>query len=113
MRLTLAFYALALFSGCATVFISGCGGGADAVTSISEQPPNASASAKRQNALAPNYNPDQLYQFFAVAFNAAPGVTYMSQLLDAANSGLTVKQIVNIFTTKSQIHRCLSTDDDQ
>jgi len=93
---------LALLGFCTTMFISGCGGGADTVTSIPEQLPNASAPAKSLNASAPNYNPDQLYQFFAVAFNAAPGVTYMGQLLDAANSGLTVKQIVNIFTTKSQ-----------
>ena len=44
----------------------------------------------------------ELYQFFAIAFDAAPGVTYMSQLADAVNSGMTVKQVVNVFTTKSQ-----------
>ncbi len=44
----------------------------------------------------------ELYQFFAIAFNAAPGVTYMSQLADAVNAGMTVKQVVNVFTTKSQ-----------
>lgn len=46
--------------------------------------------------------PDQLYQFFALAFAAAPGVTYMDQLAQAYRSGLTVQTIVNIFTTKTQ-----------
>ncbi len=45
---------------------------------------------------------DGLYQFFVVAFAAAPGVTYMNQLADAYNYPLTLKEIVNIFTTKSQ-----------
>jgi Ca2+-binding RTX toxin-like protein len=54
-----------------------------------------------------------LYQFFAVAFAAAPGVTYLGQLVDAynyfntlpprASDGATaLQQIVEIFTTKSQ-----------
>jgi hypothetical protein len=42
------------------------------------------------------------YQFFIVAFGAAPGVTYMSQLNDAYGAGMTTKQIVNTYTTKSQ-----------
>ena len=46
--------------------------------------------------------PVGLYQFFITAFNAAPGVTYMDQLADAFKYGLSVKQIVDIFTTKSQ-----------
>lgn len=46
--------------------------------------------------------PNQLYQFFAVAFNAAPGVEYMDQLAEAYRFGLSVKQIVDIFTTKHQ-----------
>jgi hypothetical protein len=46
--------------------------------------------------------PLQLYQFFAVAFAAAPGVTYMNQLAEAYRYGLPVKEIVNIFTTKTQ-----------
>ena len=46
--------------------------------------------------------PDSLYQFFITAFNAAPGVTYMDQLADAYRYGLSVKQIVEIFTSKSQ-----------
>ncbi len=44
----------------------------------------------------------QLYQFFAIAFDAAPGTTYMGQLTDAVNAGMSVKDIVNVFTTKSQ-----------
>lgn len=46
--------------------------------------------------------PTELYQFFITAFNAAPGVSYMDQLAEAYNYGLSVKQIVNVFTTKSQ-----------
>lgn len=44
----------------------------------------------------------EMYQFFNVAFNAAPGLIYLSQLRDAVESGLSTKDIVNIFTTKSQ-----------
>jgi hypothetical protein len=46
--------------------------------------------------------PVGLYQFFITAFNATPGVTYMDQLAEAYRYGLSVKQIVDIFTTKSQ-----------
>ncbi len=46
--------------------------------------------------------PAGLYQFFIVAFGAAPGVTYMDQLAEAWRYGLSVKQIVDIFTTKPQ-----------
>ncbi|TSE33468.1 calcium-binding protein [Tepidimonas charontis] len=42
-----------------------------------------------------------IYRFFAIAFGAAPGKTYYQQVADAYNAGLTTKQIVNIFTTKS------------
>lgn len=80
-----------LWMCCALVLLSACGGKTD----VSSSPFTA-----RQAAVV--YNRDDLYQFFAVAFNAAPGVTYMGQLLDAANAGLSVKEIVNIFTTKSQ-----------
>jgi len=45
---------------------------------------------------------DSLYHFCVVAFSAAPGVEYMNQLAEAYNAGMTVKQIVNIFTTKTQ-----------
>jgi hypothetical protein len=46
--------------------------------------------------------PEALWHFFIVAFNAAPGVEYMDQLAEAHRYGLTVKQIVDIFTGKSQ-----------
>ena len=46
--------------------------------------------------------PESLWHFFIVAFNAAPGVEYMNQLAEASRFGLSVKQIVDIFTTKSQ-----------
>jgi hypothetical protein len=46
--------------------------------------------------------PESMWHFFIVAFNAAPGVTYMDQLAEAYRYGLSVKQIVDIFTTKSQ-----------
>jgi methionine-rich copper-binding protein CopC len=45
---------------------------------------------------------DALYHFFVVAFAAAPGVTYMAQLAEAVNFGLSVAQIVEVFTTKTQ-----------
>ncbi len=45
---------------------------------------------------------DGLYNFFVVAFAAAPGATYMSQLAEAWNYGLSLQQIVEIFTTKPQ-----------
>jgi Ca2+-binding RTX toxin-like protein len=43
-----------------------------------------------------------LYRFFAIAFDAAPGVTYMTQLAEASAAGMTVEQIVEVFTTKPQ-----------
>ena len=46
--------------------------------------------------------PSELYQFFITAFNAAPGVTYMDQLAEAYRYGMSVKQIVDVFTTKKQ-----------
>jgi hypothetical protein len=45
---------------------------------------------------------DGLYHFFVVAFGAAPGVTYMGQLAEATHAGLSLQDIVEIFTTKSQ-----------
>ncbi len=42
------------------------------------------------------------YQFFAIAFGAVPGVAYLNQLDEAYTAGLTTKQIVNIYTKKSQ-----------
>lgn len=44
----------------------------------------------------------EMYQFFAVAFNAAPGVTFFTQLQQAVEAGLTTQQIVNEFTTKGE-----------
>ena len=38
------------------------------------------------------------YRFFAIAFGAAPGVTYMNQIADAYAAGMTTKQIVNVYT---------------
>lgn len=55
--------------------------------------------------------PTELYQFFLVAFDAAPGVTYMEQLAEAyrywmlpgdKSSDEVVKQVVDVFITKSQ-----------
>ena len=45
---------------------------------------------------------DSLYHFSVVAFSAAPGATFMGQMADAYNAGFTVKQIVEIFATKTQ-----------
>lgn len=44
----------------------------------------------------------EMYQFFAVAFSAAPGTVFLQQLRDAVESGLSTQQIVNIFTTKRE-----------
>lgn len=41
-----------------------------------------------------------MYRFFAIAFDAAPGTVYMDQLDAALAGGMTVKQVVNEFTTK-------------
>ena len=46
--------------------------------------------------------PEDLWHFFIVAFDAAPGVEYMEQLAEAWRFGLSVPQIVEIFTTKPQ-----------
>lgn len=53
-------------------------------------------------AAAAAYDPDDLYRFFVVAFGAAPGRTYLAQLQQAIDAGMTVPQIVNVFTTKPQ-----------
>jgi predicted RNA-binding protein with TRAM domain len=45
---------------------------------------------------------DSLYMIFLVAFNAAPGKVFLQQIVDAYNYGLSIKEIVNIFTTKDQ-----------
>jgi Ca2+-binding RTX toxin-like protein len=46
--------------------------------------------------------PDSLYQFFIVAFAAAPGVVYMDQIADAYRNGASVRQIVDAFISKPQ-----------
>jgi hypothetical protein len=46
--------------------------------------------------------PDGAYSFFAVAFGATPGVTYMEQISAALNGGATLLQVVEAFTTKTQ-----------
>lgn len=43
-----------------------------------------------------------MYRFFAIAFDAAPGIVYMDQLDAAYAGGMTTQQIVNVFTTKPQ-----------
>ena len=43
----------------------------------------------------------ELYQFFNVAFNAAPGVEYMNQLYEARQV-MSMEQVVEVFTTKTQ-----------
>ncbi len=72
-----------------------CGGGAG-VEDSRREPLAVNATQ------APAYDKDDLYRFFSIAFGAAPGVTYMGQLLEAANSGMSIKTIVNVFTTKTQ-----------
>jgi Ca2+-binding RTX toxin-like protein len=45
----------------------------------------------------------ELYRFFAIAFDAAPGVTYMNQLYDAVVTGnMKVPDIVEVWTTKPE-----------
>ena len=75
-----------------SLLVSACGGGGN----------ESAVPVKSMQASTPSYSTDDLYQFFAVAFGAAPGVTYMGQLLDAANAGMSIKEIVNVFTTKEQ-----------
>lgn len=78
------------------VLVAGCGGG-----DVADDARRSSLSAVSA-ASTPVYDRDDLYRFFAIAFSAAPGVTYMGQLVEAADYGLSIKQIVNIFTTKPQ-----------
>ena len=87
----------AAFLTAMTLGLAACGGG-DVSEDLRREPLAATVSTTA----APAYDPDDLYRFFAIAFGAAPGVTYMGQLLDAANAGMSIKAIVNVFTTKSQ-----------
>lgn len=80
----------------ASMVLVGCGGGSPDSLHERRQPLAVSSVAPG------TYDPDDLYRFFAIAFGAAPGVTYMGQLLEAAEYGLSVKEIVNIFTAKPE-----------
>ena len=77
--------------------------GTDTLTNI-EQLKFADSSVIIESKAHASYSdiPTALYQFFITAFNAAPGVTYMDQLAEAYRYGLSVKKIVDIFTTKTQ-----------
>ncbi|GAA4410531.1 M10 family metallopeptidase [Quisquiliibacterium transsilvanicum] len=46
--------------------------------------------------------PEDLWHFFIVAFDAAPGVEYMEQLALAWRYGMSVPEIVEVFTGKQQ-----------
>jgi hypothetical protein len=46
--------------------------------------------------------PASMYQFFILAFGAAPGVEYLQQCADAYRAGADVKRITNVFCSKSQ-----------
>ena len=72
-----------------------CGGG-DVSEDLRREPLAVTPTA------APVYDRNDLYRFFSVAFGAAPGVTYMGQLVEAAEAGMSIKSIVNVFTTKPQ-----------
>ena len=43
-----------------------------------------------------------LYRFFVLAFDAAPGVTFMNQLDTAVNSPMSIRRVVNEFTKKPE-----------
>ena len=50
----------------------------------------------------------EMYLFFSVAFGAAPGVTYWTQLKEAVESGMSAREIMGVFTTKPLTARILS-----
>jgi hypothetical protein len=82
---------------------SGVTGFADTLTNIEKlQFTDRSVIIESQSHASYSDLPTELYQFFITAFNAAPGVTYMDQLAEAYRYGLSVKKIVDIFTTKTQ-----------
>ena len=82
--------------GAISALLAACGGG-EVNEDIRREPLAVTATSA-----APVYDRDDLYRFFAIAFGAAPGVTYMGQLKDAADAGMSIKAIVNVFTTKPQ-----------
>ena len=78
--------------------MTACGG-----SEVAEEPRRSPLRAVASTTAAPSYDRDDLYRFFAIAFGAAPGVTYMGQLVEAAEVGkMSIKEIVNVFTTKPQ-----------
>lgn len=79
------------------LLLSACGGG-----DVSEDLRRSPLATDTAITPAPKYDRDDLYRFFAIAFGAAPGVTYMGQLVEAGESGMSMKDIVNAFTTKVQ-----------
>lgn len=81
--------------GALCALLTACGG-ADPAEDLRRSPLAATATT------SVTYQRDDLYRFFAVAFGAAPGVTYMGQLVEAADAGMSIKAIVNVFTTKPQ-----------
>jgi cyclophilin family peptidyl-prolyl cis-trans isomerase len=82
----------------AAALMAACGGG-----EVSIEPKRGPLQALAGASDAPAYDRDDLYRFFAIAFSAAPGVTYMGQLVEAAEVGrMSIKDIVNVFTTKPQ-----------
>ena len=83
--------------GALCALLTACGG-ADPAEDLRRSPLAATATSSASVA----YQRDDLYRFFAVAFGAAPGVTYMGQLVEAADAGMSIKAIVNVFTTKPQ-----------
>ena len=80
-----------LGAGVVALVLAACGGG-DAPQDLRRSPFTATTTEA--------YDRDDLYRFFAIAFGSAPGVTYLRQLLEAADAGLPMQQIVNIFTGK-------------
>jgi hypothetical protein len=82
--------------GAISALLAACGGG-EVNEDIRREPLAVTATSA-----APVYDRDDLYRFFAIAFGAAPGVTYMGQLKEAADAGMSIKAIVNVFTTKPQ-----------
>jgi hypothetical protein len=78
------------------LFLVGCGGG---IEGGNEERRYAQSSS--------NYAPSaedikNVYRFFIIAFDAAPGLTYLRQIYDAMEGGASLKQIVNTYTTKYQ-----------
>jgi hypothetical protein len=79
------------------LLLSACGGG-----DVSDDLRRSPLATDTAITAPPKYDRDDLYRFFAIAFGAAPGVTYMGQLVEAGESGMSMKAIVNAFTTKVQ-----------